>query len=187
MKSKKITAATKIAFPALFSVIIVLCSWLSIPAAVPFTMQTFAVFFTLLMLGGASGTVSVLVYILLGAVGLPVFHGFTGGIGVLFGATGGYILGFLLTGIIYWLATKLFGNGLLVRTAALVVGLLACYAVGTAWFMLVYTKSTGTIGLAGALGMCVVPFIVPDIIKLVLAVLLSSRLIKPLNNFLTKH
>ena len=65
--------------------LIAICSWISIPTAVPFTLQTFAVFAVLSILGGRRGTISVAVYILMGAVGLPVFAGFKGGIGVLFG------------------------------------------------------------------------------------------------------
>ena len=133
------------------------------------------------LLGGKRGTVSILVYILLGAVGLPVFSGFRGGIGILFGTTGGYIIGFIFVGLIYWGAEKLFGTKLPVRIAAMVLGLAVCYAFGTAWFMLVYTRSSGAIALATALGWCVIPFIVPDLIKMGLAVLLSERLRKYLH------
>ena len=90
---------------ALFAAIIAVCSWIQIPMTVPFTMQTFAVFCALATLGGKGGTISVLIYIVLGAVGVPVFAGFTGGVGILFGTTGGYIIGFLFTGLLYWLIT----------------------------------------------------------------------------------
>jgi biotin transport system substrate-specific component len=69
------------AYIGLFAVIIAICSWLSVPATVPFTLQTFAVFCALGLLGGKRGTLAVLVYLLLGAVGLPVFSGFMGGFG----------------------------------------------------------------------------------------------------------
>ena len=98
-----------LAYMAVCAALIAICSWISIPAAVPFTMQTFAVFCVLGLLGGKRGTISILVYILLGAVGLPVFAGFSGGIGILFGTTGGYIIGFIFVGLIYWAAEKLFG------------------------------------------------------------------------------
>ena len=71
------------------------CAWLTIPFTVPFTMQTFAVFTTLLLLDGRKGTIAILLYIALGAAGVPVFSGFGAGIGVLAGPTGGYIVGFL--------------------------------------------------------------------------------------------
>ena len=69
------------AYIALMAVLISVCSWLSVPAAIPFTMQTYAVFTALLLLGGRRGSIAVAVYIALGAVGLPVFSGFAGGIG----------------------------------------------------------------------------------------------------------
>lgn len=73
-----------------FAVLIAICSWISIPMTVPFTLQTFAVFLAVGVLGGKRGSLAVLIYILLGAVGIPVFAGFSGGIGVLLGNTGGY-------------------------------------------------------------------------------------------------
>ena len=170
-----------LAYMAVCAALIAICSWISIPAAVPFPMQTFAVFCVLGLLGGKRGPISILVYILLGAVGLPVFSGFRGGIGILFGTTGGYIIGFIFVGLIYWAAEKLLGAKLPLRIAAMVLGLAVCYAFGTAWFMLVYARSSGAIALATALGWCVLPFIVPDLIKMGLAVLLSERLRKYLH------
>ena len=79
-----------------FAIVIAIGSWISIPTMIPFTLQTFAVFITVGILGGKRGAAAVSLYILLGVVGIPVFAGFKGGIGVLLGNTGGYILGFLL-------------------------------------------------------------------------------------------
>lgn len=138
---QKIVAMVQI---ALFAAIIAVCSWIQIPMTVPFTMQTFAVFCALATLGGKGGTISILIYIVLGAVGVPVFAGFTGGIGILFGTTGGYIIGFLFTGLLYWLITHFFGEKLPVMILALVLGLAVCYAFGTAWFMIVYAKNAGS-------------------------------------------
>ena len=166
---------------ALGAVLITVCTWISIPAGIPFTLQTFAVFFILCLLGGKKGTISVLVYILLGAVGLPVFTGFTGGIAKLLGVTGGYIIGFILMGVIFWIAERLFGKKLLVRILSMLAGNIVCYAFGTAWFMVVYAGQTGPITLGAALGMCVLPFILPDIAKMALAIFLAERLKKPLH------
>lgn len=163
---------------AMFAIIIAICSWISIPAAVPFTLQTFAVLCTVGILGGKRGTIAVGVYILLGIVGVQVFQGFSGGIGVLLGNTGGYIIGFLFTSLIYWLITKVFGNKMIPMIVGMVLGLLACYVFGTAWFMFVYSQNKGAIGLMTALGWCVFPFILPDLIKLALAVILTKRLRK---------
>ena len=168
----------ELVFTALMAVIIAVCSWISIPTTVPFTLQTFGVFMAVGLLGGKKGTISVLVYILLGAVGVPVFAGFSGGIGVLFGTTGGYIVGFLLSGLVYWAMTSAFGEKLPIMIIAMVLGLIVCYAFGTAWFMIVYAKNTAPIGLMTALGWCVFPFIIPDCIKIALAVVLTKQLKK---------
>lgn len=85
---------------AVFAVIMAICSWISIPAQVPFTLQTFGVFVAVGVLGGKRGTLAVLVYILLGALGIPVFAGFQGGMGILLGTTGGYIVGFLFSSLV---------------------------------------------------------------------------------------
>ncbi len=167
--------ALDIAYIALGTALIAICSWISIPTTVPFTLQTFAVFAILSLLGGKRGTYSILVYILLGAVGAPVFAGFSGGLGVILGSTGGYIVGFLLTGIIYIAATKLFNKTLVVEIIALVIGLAACYALGTLWFIVVYSRDAGAIGVMTALSWCVFPFIIPDLVKLVLALVIARR------------
>lgn len=162
-------------FIAMFAVIIAVCSWISVPLTVPITLQTFGVFAALGVLGGKKGTIAVIVYVLLGAVGLPVFAGFKLGIGTLLGTTGGYIIGFVLSGIVYWAITDKFGTKLAVTVIAMALGLLVCYAFGTAWFMIVYTGSKGTVTLWSALGWCVFPFIIPDAIKIALAILVSER------------
>lgn len=161
---------------ALFVALMAVCSWISIPFAIPFTLQTFAMFCTLSLLGGKRGTIAIVVYIALGAVGVPVFSGFSGGLGPILGPTGGYIVGFIFMGLVYWLMVQLMGQKLWVEIVALVVSLVVCYAFGTVWFMIVYAGQTGPIGLGTALGWCVVPFILPDIAKLAVAMLISRRL-----------
>ena len=158
---------------ALMSVVIALCSWISVPSVVPFTMQTFAVFCALLLLGGRRGFLSVLLYILLGAFGLPVFSGFRGGIGALLGPTGGYILGFLLCALMYWLLEKKVRSLIL-----LIVGLFLCYLFGTLWFVYIYSSGGKAIGFGTALTLCVVPYLLPDAIKMLLAFVLSRRVKK---------
>jgi len=163
---------------SLCAALIAVCSWISIPTVVPFTFQTFAVFAVLELLGGKLGTISVFVYILLAAVGVPVLAGFSGGMSALLGPTGGYVIGFIFIGLLYWLCETLFGRKLPARIAVLLLGLLVCYAFGTAWFMTVYARRTGPIGLGLALEWCVIPFILPDLLKLALAVSVASKLRK---------
>lgn len=161
---------------AIFAVLIAVCSWISIPAAVPFTLQTFGVFVAVGVLGGKRGTIAVLVYVLMGAVGIPVFAGFQGGIGILFNTTGGYIIGFLCSALIMWAAEALCGKKPVVQIVSMVLGLIACYTLGTVWFMVVYGRTTGAVGLATVLGWCVIPFIIPDLVKIGLAYVLSRKL-----------
>lgn len=158
--------------------ILAICSWLTIPATVPFTLQTFAVFFILLVIGGKRGTITILTYILLGLVGVPVFSGFRGGPSVLFGTTGGYILGFLFTGLIFWIMGCLVGKKLWMKILALLIGLAVCYTFGTLWFVWMYGRNVEQISMMSALGMCVFPFLIPDAAKLALAVVVSSRVRK---------
>ena len=151
------------------------CSWITVPAAVPFTMQTFAVFCTVLLLGGKGSLLSITTYIVLGAVGVPVFSGFKGGLGVLLSNTGGYLIGFIFIPILCIAAEKVFGDRLIPQIATLLLGLIVCYAFGTTWFIHV---STNAVSLKQAMKWCVIPFIIPDLIKLVLAVVLTSRVKK---------
>ena len=146
---------------AVFAVLIAICSWISIPTTVPFTLQTFAVFLAVGVLGGKRGSLSVLIYILLGQ-------------------TGGYIVGFLFSALLMWLMEALLGKKTWVLGLSMVLGLIVCYAIGTVWFMVVYARNSGAVGLATVLGWCVIPFIIPDLIKIVLALALSKRLGKAL-------
>ena len=163
---------------AVFAVVMAVCSWISIPAQVPFTLQTFGVFMAVGVLGGKRGTLAILVYVLLGTVGVPVFAGFSGGIGALLGNAGGYIVGFIFSALVMWAIERIFGRKPVVQIISMVVGLIVCYAFGTVWFMFAYTRSTGPVGLMAVLGWCVFPFILPDCVKIALAILIAKRLPK---------
>ena len=178
MTPQKTNKTKDIVLIALFAVLIVVCSWISIPSVVPFTMQTFAVYLTLNYLGAKRGTVSIFIYLCLGLIGVPVFANFHSGIGALFGVTGGYMLGWLLSGLVMWLLEKLFGTQIWAQAISMLAGLIVCYIAGTAWFMVVYARNTGPIGIWSALLWCVIPFIIPDLLKLGLALWISLRLKK---------
>lgn len=165
-------ATLDMVYIALFAVLIAICAWISIPATVPFTLQTFAVMCAMGLLGGKRATWAVLLYLLLGAVGLPVFSNFRGGLGMLLGVTGGYLVGFLASTLCYWLFTRLLGNAYWVRLVGMVLGLVICYGFGTAWFMVAYANATGPIGLSTALAWCVLPFLLPEVVKIALAALM---------------
>lgn len=175
METKKMKTLDMV-YIALFACLMAICAWISIPGQIPFTLQTMGVFLAVGLLGGKRGTIAVLVYILMGAVGLPVFSGFAGGMGKLLGMTGGYIVGFLVSALLMWAMEALFGSKKWVLPVSMVVGLIACYAFGTAWFMAVYTSSKGAITLGAVLGMCVIPYIIPDAVKIAVALLLTKAL-----------
>ena len=152
------------------------CAWIAIPTDPPFTLQTLAVFLAVGLLGGRRGTIAVGIYLLMGAVGLPVFAGFGGGLGILMGTTGGYIWGFLGSALVMCAMERILGTHLVILLISMLLGLLVCYAFGTVWYVVVYAKSAGPISAAVALGRCVVPFILPDLCKLSAAMALSVRL-----------
>ena len=172
--------ARDMALAALGAALIAVCSWISLPAllptGVPFTLQTFAVCLLAALYGWKLGLWTVGCYLLLGALGLPVFAGFKGGIGALLGVTGGYLAGFLFTALAAGLAADRLGRKLPALLAGMVLGLALCYAFGTAWFVLLYAKNTGPVSVAAALGWCVLPYLLPDGLKLALAALLARRL-----------
>ena len=176
------TKTYDIVVTGVMAVLIAICSWISIPTAVPFTLQTFGVFMAVEVLGGKRGTIAVLIYILLGAVGLPVFAGFSGGIGVLLRSTGGYIIGFVFCALLMWLMENTLGRSTFIRILSMVLGLIVCYAVGTLWFMHIYTRDQGAVSVLTVLGWCVFPFIIPDLVKIALAYLLAPRIRGALQN-----
>ena len=172
--------ARELSLAAMGVALIAVCSWISVPAllptGVPFTLQTFAVCLLAALFGWRLGLVTVGVYLLLGAVGLPVFAGFKGGVGALLGVTGGYLLGFVFTALFTGLAADRLGRRLPALLGGMALGLALCYAFGTAWFVLLYARNTGPISVGAALGWCVLPYLLPDGLKLTLAALLTKRL-----------
>lgn len=160
---------------SLFTAIIAISSFITIPSPVPLTLQTLAIFCSLSILGGKKGFLTIVLYIILGAIGLPVFSGFSGGIGHLLGATGGYILGFILTALVYFIVTRLLVNSNRAKAVGLFAGLLACYAFGTFWYTSVYLKESTVQTFVSSLSICVLPFVIPDSIKIWVALLIEKK------------
>ena len=172
--SKSKAALLDLVFVALFAAVMTVCAQIQIPfGEVPFTLQTLGVFIAASLLGWKRGTLSVIVYVLLGLAGVPVFAGFSGGIGVLGGPTGGYIIGFLFTALIVGLMTDFLGRKLWVLAVSMVAGLAVCYLFGTIWFMIAMHTD-----FVAALLTCVVPFLLADAAKIVVATVLVNRLDK---------
>ena len=143
--------------------------------AVPISLATFAVYLCGAVLGPYYGTGSVAIYLLLGLVGVPVFSGYMAGVQKLAGPTGGYIIGYLFMAFFTGLAVRCIPKKYIGYPIGMVAGTLACYLIGTAWFMM----QSGT-ELSAALTMCVYPFIPGDIVKMVAAIALAY----PLNHAL---
>ncbi|MCR4661837.1 MAG: biotin transporter BioY [Clostridia bacterium] len=167
-----------IAYISVCIALISVCSWISIPSVVPFTLQTFAVFFTLMFLGGKRGTIAILSYLLLGLCGVPIFSNFNGGISAFVNFSSGYLIGFLLMALFFWAFTAIFKGKLWAQIVGLVIGLLICYTFGTIFFILLYTARIESISLISALTICVFPFIPFDLIKLAIGVFLAKLLNK---------
>lgn len=172
MKNSKAVFITQ---TALFTALIVVCSWISIPATVSFTLQTFAVCFVSAIGGFKSGALSVLTYILLGIVGVPVFSNFKGGASAIAGPTGGYIVGFIFTAVIVGLVADKFGRKFWVSVISMVLGVVVCYIFGTAWFYILTNNiNQQAMSIGAVLGVCVVPFLPFDALKIALAAWLAN-------------
>ena len=164
--------------------LITVCSWINIPIGpVPFTLQTLAILAVMLTTGGRRGTFAILVYLSLGLVGVPVFAGFKGGVAAFAGPTGGFLIGFVFAALVYWLLESLVFKKLMTTTVKTwvfgvinsVIFEIVMYIIGVIWFMTVYAAQTGPVGLVTVMGWCVLPFIIPDIIKLIVAVIIGER------------
>ncbi len=167
-----------VTYIAVSAALICVCSWIFVPAPVPFTLQTFGIFFVIGFLGGKRGFIAVLVYLLIGAAGAPVFSGFRGGPGAFIDSTGGYLVGFLFAAAVFWLITKYFGDRSVVLAIGMACGMLVCYAFGTMWFTVIYFNEQSLVNFVSILLKCVVPFIIPDALKIYFALQLSGRLKK---------
>lgn len=172
MKRNSINKMLKI---SLFSALIAVSAMISIPFPVPVTLQTFAIFLAFFTIGGGGTLPAVLIYTALGIVGLPVFAGFNSGIGYILGATGGFVIAFVISAFVFLSFELAFGKSKKKRLCYSLVALILIYLIGSIWFAVVYSKSEG---FFAALAVCALPFIPIDLIKLGLAYTVSKRLNK---------
>lgn len=165
-----------IAVIGVITAVICILAPLSIPIGdVPISFTNLVVYFGLYILGTKRGTISYVVYLLIGLVGVPVFSGFTAGPAKLFGPTGGYLIGFIPMALIAGVFIEKSGRKLLWGMLGMILGTAVCYALGTVWFVFVM-KTT----VQAALLACVYPFIPFDLLKMLLAGLLGPQLYKRL-------
>lgn len=169
METKTKNSVYPLVMTAVMAAVIAAVAPFALPIGpIPITLGTLVMYLAGYVLGGKRAGVAVLVYVLLGAVGVPVFNGFTGGLGVVAGPTGGYIIGFIPMAFLSGLAVERFPQNRLLQFVGMVIATAVLYALGTAWFCVQAGKS-----LAAALSVCVFPFIPGDLAKMAVAMVLG--------------
>lgn len=159
-------------FTALFAAIICVIAPFVIPIGpIPLSLATFAIYIAASILDWKYGTLAVIVYILIGAAGLPVFSGFSGGFLKIAGPTGGFIVGYIVCALIIGLIVDRNEKNKWAYPVAMIIGTALLFACGMAWFMYL-TKTT----LLGALTVCVIPFLIGDALKIILASVIAPKL-----------
>lgn len=161
---------------ALFAAIMCIAGPLSIPIGpVPVSLTNLVLYIAIYLLATKGTTISYIVYLLLGLVGLPVFSGFAGGVAKLAGPTGGYLIGFIFMILLSGIALEKSKANIWITGVGMVLGTLVAYAFGTAWFVyqMQYTWDK-------ALAVCVFPFIPFDLGKIVIASILGQIIRKAL-------
>ena len=171
------TKTYEITMTALMAAVTCILAPLSIPIGpVPISFTNLAIYLSLYLLGWKKGTISYLIYLLLGLVGLPVFSGFTSGPGKLFGPTGGYLIGFIPLALIAGYFINHFHNKKALSFLGMILGTAVCYALGTTWLAI-----QAHMGFQAALMAGVVPFLPGDFIKMILALLIAPQIRKQLD------
>lgn len=169
METRNRSKVYPLAMTAVMAAVIAVVSPFTLPIGpVPITLANLVVYLSVYLLGWKRGCAATLVYILLGAVGMPVFSGFAGGLGKLAGPTGGYIVGYIPLALITGLFLAKFPRNRWMQLLGMVIACMVLYALGTAWFCVVTGK-----GLAAALGLCVIPFLPGDFAKAVAAMIVG--------------
>lgn len=147
---------------------------LSIPlpfSPVPISLTNFAIFLAIFVLGMKSGTISFIIYLLLGAIGVPVFSSFRGGLQVLAGPTGGYLIGFIFLALIMGFALDHFDRKLVPTIIGMIIGMAVCYAFGTVWLAKLLSLS-----FKEGLMMGVIPYLAGDAAKIIIAAIVGPKL-----------
>lgn len=168
---------------AILAAIICVIAPFALPAgAIPITLASFIIFVVSACTDLKFSIPAIFIYILLGAIGLPVFSGFSGGLQTVTGVTGGYIIGYIPCALLVGLLCSRYGGKKFIFPLSMFTGTLLCYFCGAAWYILQTKCSFGT-----AMAVCVLPFILGDIIKIaaasVICIALKPRLAKILNKY----
>lgn len=175
-KTANVSAVRQLCFIALMSAVMCLLGPLSIPIGpVPISVMTLIIYLTIYVLGMKMGTISCIVYLMLGFVGVPVFAGYTGGAAKLLGPTGGYLAGYIFLTLVSGFIMERFSYKRIWCIAAMILGTAVLYLFGTVWFMIL----TGQ-GIGYAVSACVAPFVIGDLAKIILAELVGQEVRKRL-------
>ena len=176
-KAGRRLTAYELTYIALAAALLTICAWISIPTGdIPVTLQTLAVYVLSGLLGTKLSLLAIIVYLLMGAVGLPIFSGMMGGLSRLAGPTGGYLIGFIFTALIVGNITSLFGKKPFTLALSMILGMAVCYAFGTVSYVLISMGSLHLTGIGTVLAKCVVPYLIPDGVKITVAVWAVRRL-----------
>ncbi len=176
-KPKKKGSVYILARTAVITAVICVLAPLAIPIGpIPVSLTTLVLYLSVYLIGWKLSTVSLITYLIIGMIGLPVFSGFSGGFGKILGPTGGYIVGFLPMVLVSGLVIEKTSHRLL-QFLGLAVGTALCYGLGTAWFCY---EAGAT--LQAALAACVYPFIPVDLAKILIAMVAGPQIRKRLVN-----
>ena len=148
----------------------VVASWLTVPFVINFSLQTMAVFVISSLLGFKKSTAALLIYLLMGAIGLPVFSGFSSGIG----ATSGFLIGFLLVPPLVSVLTAK-KKSFVWYAISMLISIIPCYVLGALWYGCFFARESGALNI---LLVCVVPFVIPELVKILLSAFVVTRLNK---------
>ena len=159
--------------------ILTVCSWIKIPFVIPITLQTLGVYLICGIYDFKISFTSLIIYIILGLLGLPVFSSFQGGVGIILGPTGGYILSFIFVPLILEFFRKfLNSNEFILLGLSLLLSQIVIYLIGTLWFVFVYLESNNEYTFMSALITTVLPFLIFDIIKMIVSNIVIIRIKK---------
>ena len=165
---------------ALFAALTCVLAPLAVPIGpVPISLTNLVIYFSLYVLGWQRATITYIVYLLLGLVGLPVFSGFSGGVGKLLGPTGGYLIGFIFLAAIAGFFVEKFPAKIYMHVVGMIIGMAICYIFGTAWL-------AGQLGMSfvAALGIGVIPYLPGDTAKIIIAIIAGPQIRKAVSRFM---
>ena len=169
------TAVYKITFVAMCVAFLTLCSWISIPFFINITLQVFAVFLISSISTPIISLLSITSYIFLGLIGVPVFSGFKSGISAFAGVSGGFLVGFVISALLISLFSRYYFGNRALHLVLMSISLLICYLCGVLWYIFVYNYYVD-VPFVDVLMICVLPFVIPDILKILLVWIVYRKL-----------